>query len=205
MEIGARRAASAAGPSISFQNRPKGARITTNPSASPLVAALKDSTRTRIGNPWRGTYHLSIATADAHEATALANQLDSLGITFQVNYQRDGTGRPKRGFLAIYDLDSLQRLSKALGSGLDEERRSALETLVRARGPIPPEILRRIGATVNMGESYAYVAERMNQLRIVDGMRGKGWTTTKIRDAYDVYEEHLRDQQASRVEPATAV
>lgn len=169
------------------------------------MAALNDSARTRIGNPWRGTYHLSIATADAHEATALANELDSLGITFQVNYRRDGAERPEKGFLAIYELDSQRRLSEALGNGLEDERRSALETLVRARGPIPPEILRRIGATVNMGESYEYVAGRMNQLRIVDGMRGKGWTPKKIRDAYDVYEQHLQDQHAPRVEAATAV
>jgi hypothetical protein len=169
------------------------------------VAALNDSTRTRIGNPWRGTYNISIAIADAHEAAALADELDSLEITFQVNYQRDRTGRPKKGFLAIYDLDSQRRLSEALGNGLTDERRSALETLVRARGPIPPETLRRIGATVNMGESYAYVAERMNQLRIVDGMGGRGWTAKKIQEAYDVYEEGLRDQHAPRMKAATAV
>jgi hypothetical protein len=158
--------------------------VNTNYSgASPLVAALNDAARTRIGNPWRGTYQISIATDDVHETTAIAERLDGLDITYQANYRRDRKGRPKQAFLAIYDLASQQRLLEACGKELQEARRTALDTLVRARGPIPDELMQKIRASSEFGRSEAYIAERMNQLQIVDGMGGKGWTVKKVQAA----------------------
>jgi hypothetical protein len=174
---------------------------TENRSVSALVATLNDVARTRIGNPWRGTYHTSVATDDAHEATVFAKILDSLGIVFQANYRRDKNARPETLLLTIYDPASQQRLLVACGDELREKRRAVLETLVRARRPVPDAILQKIQVTIEAGKSYAYIAERMNQLRIVDGMGGRGWTARKVRAKHEAHLEQL----ASELVPSSEV
>jgi hypothetical protein len=159
------------------------------------VAALNDVARTRIGDPWRGTYHVSVAIEDVHEAAEFAKILDSLGIVYQANYRRDQNGgKPETVFLAIYDLASQQRLLDACAEELDETRRTALDTLVRARGPVPPAILRRVDAYVGAGKSYAYIAELMNMHPIVDGMGGRGWSPKKVRAKYEAYLEQMASE-----------
>jgi hypothetical protein len=77
----------------------------------------------------------------------------------------------------------------------EETRRSALETLVRARGPIPQQTLARMETTVNAGQSYSYIAARMNELELVDGM-GKGWTEKRVQAALDEYERRTGQHEA---------
>lgn len=144
------------------------------------MAALNDVTRTRIGKPWRGTFYISTAVSDVQEAQSFAEVLDGLGVTFQANFRRDERGRPLKASLAIYDLDSQRRLLAALGDELDEPRREALDTLVRARGPVPKEVRDRIRASVEWGRSYEQIAQRMTELKVIDGSRA-GWTKKKVR------------------------
>ena len=154
---------------------------TTDTSASPLVAALNDRSRTRISDPTRGPIHISIAADTPHEATHLATQLDRLGITYQANFQRDKRRRPIRALLTIYSVDDQRRLLEGVGDELDEARRRALEKLVVARGPLPPAIVKRIENALAQGKSYTHIAERMNELEIPEG-RGRGpWTAHRVR------------------------
>src|SRR4051794_35142113 len=173
--------------------------ITTNRSVSPLAAALNDNTRVRIGNPRRGTFAISIATAETRQAMDLAAQLDRLEVDYQTNFRRDAHGSPHTAFLTIYELDSQRRLLDALGDDLSAERYATLELLVRARGSVPQRLLRRIDATVALGKSYGYIAERMNHERHIDGM-GRGWTTKKLRQLHRTYLEDRDREEAPRRE-----
>jgi hypothetical protein len=159
---------------------------TTNQSVSPLAAALNNTTRTRIGDPVRGSFSISIATDDAHEANSLAATLAGLGATFQANFRRHHTGRPEKVFLAIYDLESQRHLHSALEAELHPRRSEALDLLVRARGPVPEDVLRRIDATIRLGKSYEYVTSQMLKGGLVDGM-GKGWTPKKVKKIHREY------------------
>jgi hypothetical protein len=161
---------------------------TSNPSVSALVAALNDGSRTRIGNPLRGTNHVSIATTEVFEASTYGAALASLNVVFRTNFRRDQTGHPVEAFVSIYDLDGLRRLLDAVHEGLKPGRRLALQTLVRARGPVPEELLRQIDVTVEWGKSYEYIAKRMTDLGIIDGV-GKGWTAKKLRRIHRAYLE----------------
>jgi hypothetical protein len=200
MEIGPRRAVMPPRPFDLLSTT--GRSMTDTPSSvSPLVAALNTS-RTRLGDPWRGTYHVSIETADVMEATTLANALNAVDVCFQTNYRRNETGRPEKAFLTVYKLDSLRRLLDGLGDQLDDQPRQALDALVRARGPVPLEILRRISESIDLGRTYAQVAQKMNELRVVDGMGGRGWTVRKVRAAEAAYEEQLRHERASQTQEA---
>jgi hypothetical protein len=67
---------------------------TPKPSVSSLVDALNDRLRTRIGDPWRGIFHISIAVDLVHEATDLAKQLKRIGVTYQANFKPDELGTP---------------------------------------------------------------------------------------------------------------
>ncbi len=156
---------------------------TTTFGASPLAAALNDRSRTRIGNPRRGTFHLSIAVHDTTEATELGKQLDLVGATYQANFKRNSDGTPTMAFLAIYSLGDQQRLLGALQASLDPDARHALETLVAARGPIPDEIVHRIRDYRSMGKDPGWIATRMNEAGIVDGMGRRGWTAAKVTRA----------------------
>lgn len=162
------------------------------------MAALNDPSRARISDPRRGNYHVSIATADVHEATELAEGLDLLDVVFQANYPRDRDGRPRGVFLAVYEHDSQKRLLEAIRNELTESRRSALETLVLARGPIPTDILERIWRAFNLnGWEAEAIAVKMNELGIVAGMGGIGWTVRKVRAAIEQYEPPIAEQEAA--------
>ena len=90
-------------------------------------------------------------------------------------------------YVAIYDLDAQRQLLEQFGDDLNDTRRESLELLVRARGPVDPEVLGKIVARVNFGRSYEYIAGALIEREIIDGM-GKGWTASKVRR---VYHEHL--------------
>jgi hypothetical protein len=172
-----------ASPSISFQPQIKEQTIKNRSSVTPLVAALNDPARTRIGNPWRGTYHLSIAAND-WEADILLSVMQELAIDVQVNLSRWNTAQSER-YLAIYDVDSLRSVLATVGEQLKDSVQVALDSLVRARGPIPEYITRATRQKHDVhGLSFEQIAHLMNDKRIVDGMGGRGWTARKVRDAY---------------------
>jgi hypothetical protein len=151
------------------------------PSVSSLVDALNDRSRTRIGDPWRGTFQISIAVDHAHEASELAKQLDRLGVTYQANFKRDKRGTPTRAFLTIYGLDDQQRILETLAYELEPSRRRSLETLVAARSPISPDVVRKLRVSLSLGKSYEYLAGRLNELGIVSGMGSRHWTPKKLK------------------------
>jgi hypothetical protein len=155
--------------------------LETNQSVSSLVDALNEPSRTRIGNPWRGTFSVSIAVDIAYEAASLATELDLLGVTYQANFKRDEWGTPKMAFLAIYGLDDQCHILETLVEQLKTSRQRELEDLVAARGPIPPHIVQRLQKSLHWGRDYEYLAQRLNDLRIVGGMGSRGWTARKLK------------------------
>jgi hypothetical protein len=150
-------------------------------SISPLVAVLNDRSRARIGNPARGTNHISIAADTPHEAAHLGEELDKLQITYQTNYQRNENRQPIRALLTIYALDDQRRLLEALGQQLDPTRAKALRDLVAARGPIAPDVLQKLRRSLEQGKDYDYLAGRLNALGIIEGRGNAPWTAKKLR------------------------
>jgi hypothetical protein len=144
---------------------------------SALAAALNDSTQGGIGNPRRGQYHAWIAITGDSEREVLTVELEQLDIEHRINTrQRDG-----QRYIAIYNVPGLRKMLEALGPQLAPERREALDMLVRARSPIPDEILDAIWRRYQLdGWDEEQIAKAMIEKPIIDGM-GKGWTPRKIR------------------------
>ncbi len=154
--------------------------MTTDPTGPlTLVRALNDRSRTRIGNPWTGTYAVSIKATDLEEAQALLNVLEELGIAAQLN------SKNQRQWVAVYKVEALRQLLEVTEVDLEERQKIALDELVRAREPIPETLVRAVRSKRDLyGMSFAAIAHLMNEKGIVDGMRGRGWTEKKVRAAY---------------------
>jgi hypothetical protein len=90
--------------------------------ANALTNVLNDRSRTTIGDPWRGAYHVAIGVTNHGDTDQLLSELQSLSVNAQVN-----VGSVDR--IAIYDPDGLKRLL-ALGDSLDEWAAKRLTTLV---------------------------------------------------------------------------
>ena len=143
-----------------------------------LARALNDRSRTRIGNPWRGSYHLAVK-ASIDEAESFIGTLEQLNITARIN----GEGSTQK--VAVYDLPSLRRLLEVFSVDLEESPREALDALVRARGPVPQRIVEAVRVKRDLHRmSFEAIARLMNEKGLVDGMRGRGWTAKKVRAAY---------------------
>jgi hypothetical protein len=155
----------------------------TQSAQAAITGALNDRSRTSIGDPWRGTYHVAIDVTNYGDTEQLLRELEALGVTARVN-----SGSVDR--LAIYDLESLTRLF-ALGDALDEWALKRLEILVRARGPVSEAVASRVQSYVDDGLRYDQIAALMNQRRVASGMGGKGWTADKVRRV-------ARGEEASR-------
>ena len=142
-----------------------------------ITAALNDPGRSNIGDPRRGTYAVSFTGKTLNDLGEITGSLETIGVTWQTNNSHSGN----KVFLAVYAFDDQRKLLAASGPGLEIDRLSALEVLVHARGPIPDDLVRKIRVSVARGKSYAYVADRLNELGIVTGMGGHKWTTKKVR------------------------
>ena len=155
------------------------------PGTSSLLPALADAVRTRIGDPWRGTYHVAIAADDRAEAEALIRDLGLIGVAAQINERKSAASESRRWIVAIYDPGSQARLLETMGDELDERQRGALDRLIRARGPISEQIIRTIRLRHDRdGMSFTAIAHAMNDNGVIDGMGGKGWTAKKVEAAY---------------------
>jgi hypothetical protein len=149
-----------------------------------LAAALNDPRRVRLGNPKRNTWSISFTPRSGEELDRLADDLNQLGVKHQINYRSgEGPAGAVVAYVAIYDLEEQRKLLEAVRDQLDASVSSAFENLVLARGPIPDDVLARMEATIERGEDYEYLAERMNELGIVAGMGGRKWTPKKVRKA----------------------
>jgi hypothetical protein len=167
-----------------------------HPSVSALVAALNNPARARIGNPWTGTFHLSITADEIHDVAHLGEALSELGVEFQTNFRRDANGTPKRAFVSVYAVESLRGLLDAVTGSLAPARKTALETLVRAREPIPMTVLKSMQHYVGWGESHAKIAQRLNAKPVIDGMGGKRWTAKKVAAALAEYDQQRDENKA---------
>jgi hypothetical protein len=76
----------------------------------------------------------------------------------------------------MYEIESLRQQLDTVSDDLSEPTRAELETLVRAREPVPERIIDAIRTKHDLhGLSFVAIAHLMNEKRVVDGMRGKGW------------------------------
>jgi len=163
-----------------------------------LAPALNDANRSLIGDPRRGSYTVSFRTKDMSEARRFANHLASLGLNARTNFRRDELGEPTLAYVVLYDATDQRRLFEILESHLDRDRRQRLEDLVRARGPIPDELLERIWAA---SERFAWsadrIAEEMNSQRTIAGMGGIRWTAKKVQAALEEYKCRTAEEETA--------
>jgi hypothetical protein len=156
-------------------HKQEGAVTNTQTRANALAKALNDGSRTRIGDPWRGTYHVAIDVTDQPDTDQLREELHALGVAHQVNFGN-------RDRIAIYTPDGIEKLL-GLGDQLDPRVHHRLDTIVRARGPVAAEIAIRMNDYLSMNRDPAWIAARMNEHGIVDGMGGQGWNPRKVKAA----------------------
>jgi hypothetical protein len=166
-------------------------------STNLLVTAL-NSRQTRIGDPWKGSYHLSIQVEDREVAETLAEQMRAIGVEPRVNRKLDADGNPKRFFVAVYALESLETLLDSLRDVLEEPQREKLSTLVRARGPIHPGVVEHIHFLHDVAKrSDEAIAVELTRRRWVSGSR-KGWTSKKVWLVREAYPSPYKARRASR-------
>ena len=154
-----------------------------------LTAALNDRSRTTIGNPWSGSYHVAIDVTNTPDATQLLKDIERLGANPKLNLGY-------RDRIAIYDVDSFVRL-RGLGDDLDEYVRTRLTTLIRAKEPVPDITRDFIANHLAMRWTHEQIAGELNRKRATRGMGGKGWTAEKVRRVARGQEASRRRKQAT--------
>ena len=85
--------------------------------------------------------------------------------------------------MAVHDVENQRRLFDVLEDSLRDGQRELLDELVRARGPIPPELLERIHRADKLGCSPEEIAEQLDRDGYIDGMDDKHWTSGKVKGA----------------------
>jgi hypothetical protein len=159
-----------------------------------LAAALNDPSRSQIGNPRTGPYHVSFMAADYDELSALEHALRASGVQSQTN---PAPARPFVAYVAVYKREDRRRLYEVVEAKLEPERRKRLDDLIRAFGPIPPELRERMRATIAVGKSYEYLAAKLNEQGIVDGMGGTPWTAKSVKKALAQQSGHAGKERAA--------
>jgi hypothetical protein len=160
-----------------------------------IAAALDDAERSLIGDPREGVYKVSLISTDMREAMQYAKQFARLGVIATTTISHDDLGRPVLAHVNVYDKGAQNRLLEIVQSKLTQPRRQRLEDLVLARGPIPNDILKRIATAHDRGMRPQTIAGKLNQLGIVAGMGGKGWTAKKVKAALAEHERQLQPHQ----------
>jgi hypothetical protein len=163
-----------------------------------LAAAFNDVDRSLIGDPHRrGRNGVGIETQDLDEAQALARHLASFQVQVRTTIHYDSEGNVASAIVAIYDASDQERLFEALEHQLDPEQRQRLEDLVRARRPIPNDILENIWRSYRGRRTPRQIANNMNDQRVIDGMGEGDWTARKVLAALDEYERARNSQEAA--------
>jgi hypothetical protein len=154
-----------------------------------IAAALNNPEQSSIGDPREGIYKVSLRATDLTAAVEIAKNLATLGITPLTSVIHDAAGQPAEAYVNIHKKAAQRSLLERTESRLNAERRKQLEDLVLARGPIPDDILGRIAASAECGQSPAETARRMNELGVIAGMGGKRWTAQKVKAALAQYRQ----------------
>jgi hypothetical protein len=157
-------------------------------AAASVAAALDDPERSLIGDPRQGVYKVSLISSDMREAMQFAKELARLGISPTTTITHDEFGRPLMAYVNVHTVNDQTALLETVGAALSETRRQALENLVVARSPIPDELLTKIWRSKEAGRKPHQIATKMNELDVMPGRGGKGWTAKKVRDALAEYD-----------------
>jgi hypothetical protein len=132
------------------------------------------------------------------EAMLFAKQLARLGINPITSITHDEFGGPLRAYVNAHTVKAQEALLEVVQAALSDPRRKALEDLVHARGPIPDELLEKIWKSHEGGRTPHQIASRMNELDVMPGRGGKGWTATKVRAALAEFKRRReRHQEAA--------
>jgi hypothetical protein len=153
-------------------------------AAAFLAAALNDTETSAIGDPRKKGYRVVFTRSDVRDAFELGRRLTILGCnpSTVVKHHPD-TGEPMQARVVLYTVDDQRRVLNATSGRLDPDRIERLDRLVRARGPIPIEILEKIKKSIKAGRKPDQIAKRLNELEVIDGMGGVSWTGRKVTKA----------------------
>jgi len=152
-------------------------------AAAAVAAALDDPERSLIGDPRRGNYKVSLISTDMREAMQYAKQLTRVGISPTTTITHDEFGQPLIAYVNLSAMKALKALLETVEAALSEPRRQALDDLVLARSPIPDGLLEKIWTSHERGRTAHQIATRMNELDVMPGRGGKGWTAKKVQEA----------------------
>jgi hypothetical protein len=166
-------------------------------AAAAVAAALDDPERSLIGDPRQGVYKVSLVSSGMREAMQFAKQLARLGTGPTTTITHDDSGQPVTAFVNVYTVDDLKALLESVQAGLSEPRRQALQDLVLARTPIPDELLDKIWTSHERGRTPHQIATRMNELDVMPGRGGRGWTAKKVKGALLEFERRREQQKAA--------
>jgi hypothetical protein len=143
-----------------------------------VAAALNDRGRSQIGDPRRGTYHVSLVVVDREDIDRVERALASLDVRSRTN---PTPGRPFAAYVTIYGQKDQRHLFEVVEQLLERDRHNQFEDLVRARGEITPELLDRIRRADGLGWSPEMIAAKLNEGGYIDGMGGIRWTAKKVK------------------------
>jgi hypothetical protein len=160
-----------------------------------VAAALDDPERSLIGDPRQGLYKVSLVSSDMREAMLFAKQLARLGISPTTTINHDNFGQPLSAHVNVYAVSEQEELLEIVQAGLSEPRRQALKDLVLARSPIPEELLEKVWTSHARGRTAHQIATRMNELDVMPGRGGKGWTAKKVQAALSEFHRRREQQQ----------
>jgi hypothetical protein len=166
-------------------------------AAAAVAAALDDPERSLIGDPRQGVYKVSLISSDMREAMQFAKQLTRLGTGPTTTITHDDFGQPLIAYVNVYTVDDQEALLESVQDGLSEPRRQALQDLVLARTPIPDELLDKIWTSHERGRTPHQIATKMNELDVMPGRGGRGWTAKKVRTALSEFERRREQQEAA--------
>jgi hypothetical protein len=164
-------------------------------AAAMVAAALDDPKRSLIGDPRQGVYKVSLISSQMKETMQFARQLARLGINPITSITHDEFGGPLTAFVNVHTVKAQEALLEVVQVALSEPRRQALEDLVLARGPIPDELLEKIWKSHDGGRTPHQIASKMNELDVMPGRGGKGWTGTKVREALAEFKRRREQHQ----------
>jgi hypothetical protein len=164
-------------------------------AAAAVAAVLDDPERSLIGDPREGVYKVSLISTDMREAMLFAKQLARVGIIPTTTIYHDDFGFPLQAYVNVHPHSDQRHLFELVEMALSQPRRQALEDLVLARGPIPEELLERIWKASDRGLTPHQIAAKMNELDIMPGRRGKGWTATKVKAALSAYQQRPEQER----------
>jgi hypothetical protein len=149
---------------------------------SEVITALNDPERSIIGNPREGGYRITIAYEDPSLIKPMVMNLATIGIVPTTTISYNSWGIFKRGRINIDSKSGQRRLLQIVDDErLIPDRRRLLADLTAARGPVNDKVRDLIYEATDKGEQPSQIAKRLNDLDVMSGRGGMGWTGQKIR------------------------